>query len=60
MMTSVSHEAHRLGPDAGADYSSLKIFLYSLEDMTVLKHLVLPADMYLGNWKTRRARRNPT
>ena len=43
---SVSNEAHRLGPDAGADYPSLESFLYSLEGMTVLKHLVLPADMY--------------
>lgn len=46
MMLTVSKEAPRLGPDTGAEYPSLENFLYSLEDMTVLKHLALPADMY--------------
>lgn len=46
MMFRVSKEAPRLGPDTGAEYPSLESFLYSLEDMTMLKHLVLPADMY--------------
>lgn len=46
MTISVSEEAHRLGPDIGAKYPSLEKFLSSLEHMTMLKHLVLPADMY--------------
>lgn len=46
MSISVFEEAHRLGPDIGAKYPSLEEFLSSLEHMTMLKHLVLPADMY--------------
>lgn len=43
----VSEAAHRLGPDIGAKYPSLEDFLSSLKDMKMLKHLVLPADMYI-------------
>lgn len=46
MMLRVSRKAPRLGPDTGAEYPSLDEFLSSLEGMTMLKHLVLPADMY--------------
>lgn len=46
MTIRVSEEAPRLGPDTGAEYPSLDDFLSSLEHMTRLKHLVLPADMY--------------
>ena len=46
MTISVSEEAHRLGPDIGAKYPSFEEFLASLKNMTMLKHLVLPADMY--------------
>lgn len=42
----VSEKAPRLGPDTGAEYPSLADFSSSLEHMTTLKHLVLPADMY--------------
>lgn len=43
----VSGAAHRLGPDIGAKYPSLGEFQSSLKNMTMLKHLVLPADMYM-------------
>ena len=46
MTIRVSKEAHRLGPDIGANYPILEDFLSSLKNMTMLKHLVLPADMY--------------
>ena len=46
MILRVSREAPRLGPDAGAEYPNLDNFLSSLEHMTMLRHLVLPADMY--------------
>ena len=46
MVFRVSKKAPRLGPDAGTKYPSLDRFLSSLESMTMLKHLVLPADMY--------------
>ena len=45
MTYTLSREAPRLGPDAGAGYPSLD-FLSSLEGMAMLKHLVLPTDMY--------------
>ena len=43
----VSARAHRLGPDAGAKYPTLNDFCSCLKDMTILKHLVLPVDMYI-------------
>ena len=43
----VSEPAHRLGQDFGARYPSIEDFLSSLKNMTMLKHLVLPADMYM-------------
>ena len=39
-------DAPRLGPYIGAGYPSLDAFLVSLKDMKMLKHLVLPTDMY--------------
>ncbi len=39
-------DAPRLGPYTGAGYPSLDAFLVSLKDMNMLKHLVLPTDMY--------------
>ena len=46
MMIRVSEEAPTLGPDTGAGYPGLDKFLSSLMDMKMLKHLVLPMDMY--------------
>ena len=43
---SVTRKAPERGPDIGAMYPSLNEFIHSLRNMTVLKHLVLPADMY--------------
>lgn len=42
----LAKEAPRLGPDIGAEYPSLDDTLSSLKDLTMLRHLVLPADMY--------------
>ena len=38
--------ARRLGPDKDARYRSLEDFLSSLQHMKMLKHLVLPLEMY--------------
>ena len=46
LMFHTSNRAPRIGPDAGVGYPSLDQFLSSLENMTMLKHLGLPADMY--------------
>lgn len=46
MTISISEEVPRLGPDTGVKYPTLENFLSSLENMTMLKHLVLPVDMY--------------
>lgn len=43
----LSERAPRLGPDVGVGYPSLDDFFSSLEHMTILKHLVLPPDMYI-------------
>ena len=42
----VSEAAPRLGPDTGVEYPSLEDFKSSIMGLTMLKHLVLPADMY--------------
>lgn len=42
----VSKYAPRLGPDTGAGYPSLYDFSSSFEDLTSLKYLALPVDMY--------------
>ena len=46
LMFRVASRAHRVGPDAGAKYPSLNDFCSCFKEMTMLKHLVLPADMY--------------
>ncbi len=46
MVFHVSKEAPRLGTDVGDKYPRLEHFLSSLKNMTMLKHLVLPPDMY--------------
>lgn len=43
----LSERAPRLGPDVGVGYPSLDDFFSSLKHMTILKHLVLPPDMYV-------------
>ena len=43
----LSERAPRIGPDVGVGYPSLDDFFSSLKDMTILKHLVLPPDMYI-------------
>lgn len=42
----VSKPAPRMGPDSGAGYPSLDDFSSSFKDLTSLKHLALPLDMY--------------
>ena len=46
MLFRVYKEAPGLGTDVGAKYPSLEHFCSSLKNMTMLKHLVLPPDMY--------------
>ena len=43
----LSERAPRLGPDVGVGYPSPDDFFSSLKDMKILKHLVLPPNMYI-------------